>query len=242
MGHPSPVVLPYARWWRTGSLSLFLLAVPLIALALAMGSVEGSITGDQPPASGDWVVRNPTTVSNETITLYGDIVVEANLTIADSILRLMPTSDGALTINVTSGGRLVVTDTLITSGNDHAFGFLVTGEMVLDRVTVKRPYLGIRVITNDDVLIANTTVLDPVDTAILLEGADGTVLRNVHVRAPRAGEDRRRGSHHRRARPLRQRERPDGHPDGEEGELRRAGNPLSLVHARGGHQGGTGPP
>ncbi len=183
MDYPASVVLANPRLWRTGPLSLFLLAVSLIALALAMGSVVGSITGDQPPASGDWVVRNPTNVSNETITLYGDIVVEANLTIVDSILRLMPTSDGALTINVTPGGRLVVTDALITSGNDHAYGFLVTGEMVLDRVTVERPYLGIRVVTDDDVLIANTTIRDPVDTAILLKGADGTILRNVTVRA-----------------------------------------------------------
>lgn len=160
-----------------------LLAIAMLALILSPGSTEATITGDQPPASGDWVVTYDTVVSNEVITIRGDLVVKANLTISDSTVRLMPLSDGADMINVTPGGRLVAIDTLIFSGTEFAFGFLVTGEMVLESVVVQHPYLGIRVVTDDDILIANTTIRDPVDTAILLDGADGTVLRNVMVRA-----------------------------------------------------------
>ena len=169
--------------WRALSTVGVLLAVAMLALVLAPGSADATITGDQPPASGDWVVLNDTVVSNEAITIKGDLVMRANLTISDSTIRLMPSSDGADMINVTSGGRLVATDTLITSGTGSAFGFLVTGEMELEGVIVQHPYHGIRVETDDDVLIANTTIRDPVDTAILLDGADGTVLRNVMVRA-----------------------------------------------------------
>ncbi|MCK4970449.1 MAG: hypothetical protein KAS77_07980, partial [Thermoplasmata archaeon] len=147
----------------------------MLALVLAPGSTDAAITGDQPPASGDWVVLNATVVSNEAIRIQGDLVVKAKLTISDSILRLMPSSDGADIINVTPGGRLVATDTLIASGTGSSFGFLVTGEMELEGVVVQHPYLGIRVVTDKDVLIANTTIRDPVNTAILLEGADGTI-------------------------------------------------------------------
>ncbi|NOQ53970.1 MAG: hypothetical protein GQ558_05130, partial [Thermoplasmata archaeon] len=169
--------------WRTLSTVGVLLAIAMLALVLAPGSTDATITGDQPPASGDWVILSDTVVSNEAITIKGDLVVKANLTISDTAIRLMPLSDGADMINVTPGGRLVATDTLITSGTASAFGFLVTGEMELEGVIVQRPYLGIRVKTIMDVLIANTTIKDPVDTAILLDGADGTVLRNVMVRA-----------------------------------------------------------
>jgi len=178
-----PVIAGVGPSWRTLSTIGILLAVAMLALFLASGSADATITGVQPPASGDWVINTATVVSNEAITLQGNLVVIADLTISDSTLRLTPTSDGADMINVTFGGRLVATDTLITSGTGSAFGFLVTGELELERVEVQHPYLGIRVLTDNDVIIANTTIRDPVDTAILLEGADGTVLRNVMVRA-----------------------------------------------------------
>ncbi len=72
-----------------GIILLASLAFVAVALALVATPANASVTGVQPPASGDWVIDQDTTVLAESlITLKGDIIVESGymFTVRNSVI------------------------------------------------------------------------------------------------------------------------------------------------------------
>ena len=160
---------------------LLLLAVVTIALLILPCTVGGSIVGDQHPASGDWIITRDTVVTDDTVTISGNVSVQADLTLMGSTLRIAPIYNGSESINVTADGALVANDSVIESGNDQSYSFLVHGEMNLTRVTVKDTFWGVQVRTGRDVLLNDVLLTDLNGSALQLEEADGTIVRDLRI-------------------------------------------------------------
>ena len=145
------------RDWRTTNAKvILLLAAAFVALSVLVvsGSVLGTITGDQPPASGDWVIDQPTRVTGESITVHGNLTINDELTIDTSTITMNLTSENSTKVNVTTSGKLVMVDSTITSiDTDLEYGFHVHGEMDVRRSDIKECYGGLRVMTKKTVLV-----------------------------------------------------------------------------------------
>ncbi len=66
-----------SRSFNLGIILLASLAFVAVALAFVATPADAVVNGVQPPASGDWVIDQDTTVLAESITLKGDIIVES---------------------------------------------------------------------------------------------------------------------------------------------------------------------
>ncbi|NIP34365.1 MAG: hypothetical protein GWN18_05410, partial [Thermoplasmata archaeon] len=90
--------------------------------------------------------------------------------------------DNQYKINVTTNGNLKANDTLITSTRSYReFGFTVYGHMTLLRTTVMETYNGVRILTDNTILLKDSRFLLSYGTGIYLESADGTTLNNVSI-------------------------------------------------------------
>ena len=161
------------------ALALGALAVALVGLS---GPSDATITGTPPPASGDWVVDNETTVVGETVLLRGNLFVNATLELDASTININCPSAGAYTVQVNVTGRLVATGSTIarvTAGK--GYGFVVLGEMYLDGCLLNGPDSGVRVLTAAPVSIASTVISDFRLGGLYLLGADGTVVRGLSL-------------------------------------------------------------
>jgi len=88
--------------------------------------VSGTIVGDTPPASGDWIVNNDTYVADEVITLTGNLMVNAKLDLVNTTIQFNVSSDGEYGINVTSTGELNINQSsIIQSCTDYNYFFVV---------------------------------------------------------------------------------------------------------------------
>ncbi len=89
-------------------LMILLMMVPIAT------SLKASGTGTwPPPASGDWIINDPTTVSGENITIDGNIIVNNSLVIKDSVILFK--SKKAL--DVTENGILTMINTTVRGYN-----------------------------------------------------------------------------------------------------------------------------
>jgi hypothetical protein len=162
------------------AMGIIMLALAILALTLLPGAMGGTIVGDQPPASGEWLIRQDTVVTDSTVTVTGPVTIEADLTLMGSTLRISVGSSGMSGIEVRTG-NLMANDSAIESGNGNTYEFLVTSEMNLTRVTVKGAHMGIYVKTKKDVLIDDVLITDLHGSALRLEGADKTVVKDLRV-------------------------------------------------------------
>ena len=101
-------------------------AVLMVPSVFVVKPGSSSITGVQLPQSGDWDITSPTTVTDETITFHGNIIVESSLTLINTTLLIDCDYDGQFGIVVLSGGSLIVGDenspmSNITSSNQYAY-------------------------------------------------------------------------------------------------------------------------
>lgn len=112
---------------RRFALFIALLFVIMSALVPGLWTTQSmaAITGDQPPASGDWVVDENTTVTNEDILLNGDLIVKggAVLVLRDSILRLNSTTEGEFGITVEEEATLRAFNVTFTRGDSANYTF-----------------------------------------------------------------------------------------------------------------------
>ena len=160
-------------------LSLGGLALSLLVLS---GSALGSITGDQPPLSGDWVIDNPTTVRGEMITVDGNLIINDVLMIDTSTITMDLAEDGATEVNVTSTGKLVMTGSTITSIDPNfEYFFIVIGEMDVKRSTLAECHMGIAIRTNKTVLLQDSNILESTGRGLYLKDADGTTVKNCNI-------------------------------------------------------------
>ena len=94
------------------------------------GPASASITGVQPPQSGNWLITSATEAINETITLAGNIVISSTLTLKNTTIKFDCSYDGQYGIEVLDGGCIDVRDiegdaSNITSNNQYAYTFRI---------------------------------------------------------------------------------------------------------------------
>jgi parallel beta-helix repeat protein len=129
--------------------------------------VTGDGTGDYPPpVEGDWVVINATHVSNETIVLNGDLIVEENSTlILDSVTILFNSSlTNPKGIFVDWGSTLNIYHSNITTLKG-LYTFDIFGNMSLEDSLISNVTGGI-FIEFGNVIIDNCTIYNNIDFAI----------------------------------------------------------------------------
>ncbi len=89
-----------------------LVATAMLSLVLMLLLAGGSAGQTDPPASGDWIVADTTTVSDQTVDLHGDLTVTStgSLTLENVTLRFHVNSDGQYGLEVQTGGSLTIRD------------------------------------------------------------------------------------------------------------------------------------
>jgi hypothetical protein len=160
-----------------------LLLAALAAIAAASLLAGATITGDQPPASGDWLVTHPTTVTDETVTVAGGIVVSSQLAIERSTVQLAPAANGSVGVEVAPTGRLEVNGSKFASSTAFGYLFVVRGELDVNGSTLQNCHAGVQVLTDERVSIVSTWILHPYLVGLSLVGANNTTIRDVHVKA-----------------------------------------------------------
>jgi len=171
------------RLFSMMAFAIILLAVAIMALLLVPGAMGGTIVGDQPPASGDWVITKDTVVTDHTVSILGNVIIEADLTLRGSSILIEGAADGSVGINVTSGGTLTANDTSIVSSNGSPYYFRVYDEMDLTRVTIRNVHGGVLVSTSETVNIDRVRILDFGGSGLVLEDASGTTVKDVSFHA-----------------------------------------------------------
>jgi len=168
--------------FRMGLIGLFALAALGIAVLMAVMPAGAYTTGDAYPGYGDWVVDNPTQVIDEVVVVYGDVVVNSKLELWNATVLMDLGYDDQYMIEVATSGELKANDTLITSTNTaREYGFEVYGKMTLLRTAVEETYNGLRILTDDTVLLQDSWFTRSYGTGLYLEDADGTTLRNIQI-------------------------------------------------------------
>jgi hypothetical protein len=147
-----------------------------LAVLMMVGPTLGTITGDTPPALGDWVIDNPTTVSDETVIIEGNITVNDVLTLRNANIVMLLWSTGEYEVVVKVGGSMSATNTAFKANNStHKYNFEVEGKMDLTGTTVEDA-IGVRILTTDTVTITNCKILNFTKRGLYLEDADGTTV------------------------------------------------------------------
>ena len=167
---------------RLGLIGLFVLVGLGIAVLMAFMPAGASTTGDVYPGYGDWQVGNATRVIDEDITVFGNINVTSTLELWNATIRMDLAIDNQYLINVTPTGNLKANDTWLTSTRDtREWGFLVYGMMTMLRTVVEETYDGIQVLTDNTVLIEDSSIILFTGIGLYLENADGTTVRNIQL-------------------------------------------------------------
>ena len=139
----------------------------MICIFLPAVNVMGDGAGDYPaPGTGDWIIRNQTYVSHETIVLEGELRVLDNATlILDNVTILFnSTTNGPKGILVERGSSLNILNSNITDLIGF-FNFDVLGNMTLENSFISRVTGGI-FIEYGDVRINNCQIYNNLDFAI----------------------------------------------------------------------------
>ena len=170
---------------RRATIGLLCLAALALVMALLIASdpAGATITGDAPPASGDWIIAHPTTVVDETLTVRGSIDVRSSLDIDGSTVSLAPASNGSAGISVQATGQLNSTGTRFASSTAYGYTFAVLGRMNASTTVFEDCYRGVRVATADAVLIHDCSIMYPQVAALVLEDANGTRVDGLHILA-----------------------------------------------------------
>jgi hypothetical protein len=93
------------------------LGLAVLGLLVLVGVVSATITGDLPPMMGDWVIDNPTKVTDEEVfILDGNVIVNSALTLQDSTIYIdwMMNPDN-YDFNISAGGSVKADGSVITS-------------------------------------------------------------------------------------------------------------------------------
>jgi len=173
---------------RTGdaiyiTLYLTMLALALFGVIFALAS-EAGITGDSPPASGDWLVENPTTLTDETVVVTGDVVLNSTLTMVRSTLVMNVTFDDQFGIVVDAAGTLQATDSKVTSIDPgQEYSLVVLGRLNASRTVFEECHMGVRILSSESVLLEGCSILESTGCGLYLRDADGTVVRDLVIRS-----------------------------------------------------------
>ena len=124
---------------RMGGGPHLLLPICAVLLALMALAIVASAQTN-PPASGDWIINDDTTITNRAVLVRGSVNVNGGgrLTLDNVALTIQPTYDGSNGLTVNSNGRLTMSGGSYGSANAMRVKFTVnTGATVaMEKVTV----------------------------------------------------------------------------------------------------------
>lgn len=141
----------------------------LVITPIPSGVSDG--TGDYPaPSQGDWVIENDTYVSNESVTVHGNINVtnNATLTLENVDLLINSSSSDVKEIYVNWGAAMNILNSTLSAAPGF-FSFEVNGLMIVDHSNISRTTGGI-LIKNNSVVISNSTIYQNFDNALVCFG------------------------------------------------------------------------
>ncbi len=178
----------------TGALLVVALALAIAAVAtlLLATPAHATITGDSPPASGDWVINQLTKVTDEpSINIKGNIIIKNKLEITNSNIFMVLTTDNEYMVNVTATGELVTSKgTIITAANSYnEYGFVVWGKMSLIDTRVQETYKGVQVLTDKAVTIQRSFLERSYGPGLYLENANGTKVLDSTIQTDDGSAD-----------------------------------------------------
>lgn len=129
-------------WKKASDITVFLaiFCVFLLTSTSFSPSSYAEVNGScPPPISGDWLVNNTTTVSNETIVLDGNLTIECGgiLLLENVVLKMNFTEDGSRTIKIESSAELQIISSVVTSVSGSFYKFEVYGQLVVYQSTVE---------------------------------------------------------------------------------------------------------
>ncbi|MGQ9582720.1 MAG: hypothetical protein ACUVV6_04305, partial [Thermoplasmatota archaeon] len=107
---------------------LAIAAAAFVAL-IASPKAEAWQSGDSYSGSGDWTIDDPTIVAEESLTVTGNIEIKSSLTVYNSDIAIDQGSDGQYTLNVASGGKLLLYDSYLYSNDSYDYKFTVYGSL-----------------------------------------------------------------------------------------------------------------
>lgn len=158
-----------------------ILTVAAIALVLS-GEAMATITGVQPPASGDWVIDEDTTVLAETITLKGNLNVEPGykLIVRNSAITFDCTFAGEwgfyVLANATHDGDIDLSEATFKAKTEaNGWQFVISGSAYIhDSVKMYSIQNGF-IILGDDVEIIETDATTLGQSCIAIDSCDPTL-------------------------------------------------------------------
>ena len=164
-----------------------ILTVAALALVLS-GEAMGTINGVNPPASGDWVIDQDTTVLAEAITLKGNISVEPGykLTVRNSIITFDCTYAGEwgfyVLADATDDGDIDLSEATITAKTaSMGWQLVISGAAYIhDSVKMYSIHNGI-IILGDDVEIKETVATTLGQSCIAIDSCDPTLGPDLEV-------------------------------------------------------------
>jgi parallel beta-helix repeat protein len=105
-------------------------ALFIVLLCLNLFVYPAPVYCGPPPATGDWIVGDDTSIQDQSIVLDGNLVVQSggSLTLEGVTLEMDATFDGEFGITVEPGGSLYINQSIVRSQDPlHAFFFTVNG-------------------------------------------------------------------------------------------------------------------
>lgn len=124
-----------------GRPALWLVVVMTVVLALLLLASTGALGAD-PPATGDWVVDDTTTLTNQDVVVTGDVIVRngGSLTLTGGSLSLNMTAHGQYGILVESGGHLVLEGVrdVDSVGGAYRYNITLRGSAFIGNSTIRR--------------------------------------------------------------------------------------------------------
>ncbi len=166
---------------RFGGMSVLIITMAALGLLMMCAfSASASITGDDPPSAGDWNIKKPTVVRNEVIVINGNIMIESTLSVFDSTIYVNGLSHDEYSLTVDGKGSLSAADSRIAPFNtSNGYGFLVLGELSLDRTVLEGCAMGLQIRTDEQVIVRNCTVLNPSGRGLYLVNATNTLIEDT---------------------------------------------------------------
>ena len=107
--------------------------------------------------------------------------MSSHLTATASTIRLASASDGALEVNVTPSGQLDLSGSTVRSSTGRGYGFVVQGRLNATGCVIRECYMGVRIESDLVVVIRSTSIIDPIISAMVLDGANNATIEDVSI-------------------------------------------------------------
>lgn len=159
------------------------LIISILLLGMLFASTPTPATADsEPPEWGDWVIKENTTVTGETIVVNGVIVENGSaLTLDNCVLKIDWGVTGYNGIKVEAGGELYVYNSTITANKSYQYyRFDVYGKLRIEKTDISRTWGGISLSDTDSATIKHSTLHDfSLDSyGIRVENSCATIIDN----------------------------------------------------------------